>query len=35
VELDEDGNPIVPDDNAPKKDTQADYLKRVIEAWKP
>lgn len=35
VELDEDGNPVAPEnDNAPKKDNKADYLKRVIESWK-
>ena len=33
VEMDDDGNPIAPDnDNAPK--TNADYLKRAIATWK-
>jgi carboxyl-terminal processing protease len=30
VELDDDGNPVAPDDNAPKKDPM-DYLKRIYE----
>jgi carboxyl-terminal processing protease len=34
VELDDDGNPIAPDDNAPKKDPM-DYLKRIYEMALP
>ena len=37
VELDDDGNPLTPaNDAAPKKDPNADanYLKRVVESWK-
>jgi carboxyl-terminal processing protease len=37
VELDDDGNPLTPDnDNTPKKDpgTDANYLKRVLDTWK-
>ena len=34
VELDEDGNPVTPEADAPKQDSGAEYLKRVIGAWK-
>src|SRR5436190_838742 len=36
VEFDDEGNPITPDNDAPKKDpnTEINYLKRVIETWK-
>jgi len=35
VELDEDGNPVTPElDTTPKQDSGAEYLKRVIAAWK-
>ena len=35
VELDEDGNPVAPEADTPtKQDSNAEYLKRVIGAWK-
>jgi carboxyl-terminal processing protease len=34
VELDEDGNPVTPEADTPKQDSNAEYLKRVIGAWK-
>ena len=34
VELDEDGNPVAAEPDTAPKDASADYLKRVIAAWK-
>jgi carboxyl-terminal processing protease len=35
VELDEDGNPVAPEvETTPKQDSNAEYIKKVIGAWK-
>ncbi|MEO7649102.1 MAG: carboxyl-terminal protease, partial [Bryobacteraceae bacterium] len=34
VELDEDGNPVTPDDADSTKKAKEEYLKKAIDSWK-